>query len=284
MPAYRFCRPDDIPLLVQAIDRCYGVHFPGMPSMTVAAFRDEMKALGVWPSNCVLARQGEEPIAVLVGTKRPDAVLVSRIGVLPGHQRQGHGRHLLTSLGQKLAVLGPERLIAEVPEAMPEVAAFFRAAGYRAERRFVDWQRPPAPVAAVPDELAIPVSLDELVAQELLAEEADVAWERRAETLNGRKDALQGIAIATPERVEAWALCFPNDADGTLDLLAVGCRDAGRRALFLDLLVRWLAGRESVSLRLPKLGEDELPADLLAGLGFVPGAAYLRYAATATPA
>ena len=30
--------------------------------------------------------------------------------------RQGHGRHLLTSLSSKLAILGPPRMVAEVPE------------------------------------------------------------------------------------------------------------------------------------------------------------------------
>ncbi|MEE8586660.1 MAG: GNAT family N-acetyltransferase, partial [Acidobacteriota bacterium] len=110
MPSYRFCRPDDMPRLVQAINECYNAHFPGNPPLTLDNFQREVRELNVWPSNCMIAWRGEEPIAVSIATKREREVLVQRVGVRPGHQRQGHGLHLVTSLSQKLAVLGPSRL------------------------------------------------------------------------------------------------------------------------------------------------------------------------------
>ena len=134
MVAYRFCRPDDIPLLVSAVNRCYDAHFPGAPPLTVEAFRREMREAHLWPSNCMIATAGDEPVAVVVGTKQPDEVRVSRIGVAREHQRQGHGRHLLDSLGSKLAVLGPPRLVAEVPADLENALAFFAALGWRQER------------------------------------------------------------------------------------------------------------------------------------------------------
>ncbi len=135
MVAYRFCRPDDIPLLVSAVNHCYGAHFPAAPPLTVDGFRREMREAHLWPSNCMLATAGDEPVAVVLGTKTPEEVRVSRIGVAPGHQRRGHGRHLLESLGSKLAVLGPPRLVADVPADLADAMAFFAALGWREEPR-----------------------------------------------------------------------------------------------------------------------------------------------------
>jgi ribosomal protein S18 acetylase RimI-like enzyme len=129
--AYRFCRPDDIPLLVRAVNRCFDVHFAEQPRLTVDEFRREMREVHLWPSNCMVATAGEEPVAVVLGTKEPHEVRVRRIGVAPGHQRHGHGRHLLESLGKKLAVLGPPRLVADVPVELSDAVAFFEALGWR---------------------------------------------------------------------------------------------------------------------------------------------------------
>lgn len=133
MVAYRFCRPDDIPLLVLAVNRCYDAHFPAAPPLTVEGFRREMREAGLWPSNCMVATSGDEPVAVVLGTKEPREVNVRRIGVAPGHERRGHGRHLLESLGNKLAVLGPPRLVADVPARLGGALAFFAALGWREE-------------------------------------------------------------------------------------------------------------------------------------------------------
>ena len=86
--------------------------------MTPAAFKRSIRDLHVWCSSCMVAFAGSDPIGVLIGAKRPSATLIYRIAVHPDHQRQGHGRHLLTSLSSKLAILGPPRLVAEVPETL----------------------------------------------------------------------------------------------------------------------------------------------------------------------
>jgi GNAT superfamily N-acetyltransferase len=135
MVAYRFCRPDDIPLLVEAVNHCYGAHFPDAAPLTVEGFRQQMRDDRLWPSNCMLATAGEQPVAVILGTKAPEEVRVRRIAVAPGHQRNGHGRHLLESLGSKLAVLGPPRMVAEVPVALADALAFFGAVGWHEEAR-----------------------------------------------------------------------------------------------------------------------------------------------------
>jgi ribosomal protein S18 acetylase RimI-like enzyme len=147
--AYRFCRPDDIPLLVSAVNRCYDVHFPAAAPLTVDGFRREVREERLWPSNCMVATAGDEPVAVVLGTKAPHEVHVRRIGVAPGHQRRGHGRHLLESLGSKLAVLGPPRLVAEVPAVLAEARAFFAALGWSEETTIEGGGAPAAADAAL---------------------------------------------------------------------------------------------------------------------------------------
>ena len=116
--SYRFCRSDDIALLVDALNRCWAPHFPDEPPMTPAAFKRSIRDLQVWCSSCMVAFSGSDPIGVLIGAKRPSGTLIHRIAVHPDHRRQGHGRHLLDSLGSKLAILGPPRIVAEVPETL----------------------------------------------------------------------------------------------------------------------------------------------------------------------
>ena len=99
--------------------------------MTPAAFKRSIRDLQVWCSSCMVAFSGSDPIGVLIGAKRPSGTLIHKIAVHPDHVRQGHGRHLLTSLGSKLSILGPPRMIAEVPEALAPACALFGACGGR---------------------------------------------------------------------------------------------------------------------------------------------------------
>ena len=281
MPSYRFCRPDDIPYLARAINECFHVHFPHLQAMTVERYRAEMKDLDVWPSNSMVASSEAGPVAVLIGTKRTREVMISRVGVLPGHQRRGHGSHLLNSLSQTLAVLGPERLIAEVPRSLPGIGDFFVASDYRHETVYVDWQRPASAVEPVPEDWLLPTTVAELTDQELLEPGRDVAWERATETLVNRRDGLEGLAIASAERLEAYLL-FDRVGDRA-DVLALGGRESEQRDLFLGLLLRAVASRTGTAVRIPKLAPDEVPSPVLESLGFVAGEVWDRYAATATP-
>jgi GNAT superfamily N-acetyltransferase len=132
MSAYRFCRSDDIGLLVNALNRCWAPYVPGDPPITPATFKRSIRDLQVWCSSCMVAFSGPDPIGLLIGAKRPSGTLVHTIAVHPDHRRQGHGRHLLASLGSKLAILGPPRMIAEVPESFGPACELFNASGYGA--------------------------------------------------------------------------------------------------------------------------------------------------------
>ncbi len=284
MPSYRFCRPDDIPFLARAINECYDVHFPGAPRMTVERYRAEMKALDVWPSNSLVASTDQGPVAVLIATKRADEVTVLRVGARPGHERQGHGAHLLTSLSNKLAVLGPDRLATEAPRSLPVASALLEATGYRRELTYTDYLREPTAIEPVPEDLFMPVTVAELDEYGLLEIPGHVALARQCQTLLNRKDELEGIAIVTPERVEAGLLHRLADDGASLDVVAAVARPSEQADLLLQLLLRHLAGTTELPLRLPRLAPAEVPTAVLDALGFEAGEQYDRFVTEATPA
>lgn len=292
MVAYRFCRPDDIPLLVRAVNECWLPHAGGQ-ALTEEIFRGQMRRIDVWPSNSMVALDGTgQPVAVSIGTKRPASVLVHKVAVRPGHERQGHGRHLVTSLSQKLAVLGPERLEAEVPAANAAATAFFDALGWQRECELIDHLRP-APVGEasqpVPDDLVVPLTVAELEAAGALAPPDTVPWQRSIETLRARADELVAFGVVTPDSIEAWVVSEPanrestNGAGSLLEVLAAGCRDTGRADFLLGLLFRWLSHSARRPLRFSRVVSGELPPGSLTATGFEAADRYLRYAGQATP-
>ena len=155
---------------------------------------------------------GPDPIGVLIGAKRPSGTLIHKIAVHPDHRRQGHGRHLLTSLSSKLAILGPPRIIAEVPESLAAPRGLFSRMRIVEEAVLTDYV-----LEGLADERArrrarvegfvIPVTVDNLAANGLLGEaHPQVCWERSVETLTARKDDIAGLAVASDERIEAYLL------------------------------------------------------------------------------
>src|SRR5688572_2071289 len=157
----------------------------------------------------MVAFSGSDPIGVLIGAKRPSGTLIHKIAVHPNHVRQGHGRHLLTSISSKLAILGPPRIIAEVPETFAAASGLFRASGYAQETRLTDyvWREEEAEVPKVDGAFVIPVTVDDLAANGLLEDDLpQTCWERSVETLKARKDDIAGFAVASDERIEAYIL------------------------------------------------------------------------------
>ena len=297
MSAYRFCRSDDIALLVDALNRCWAPYYPDEPPMTPAAFKRLIRDLQVWCSSCMVAFSGSDPIGVLIGAKRPSGTLVHRIAVHPDHRRQGHGRHLLASLGSKLAILGPPRMIAEVPESLAPACELFSASGYLREALLTDYVLPPESDLREPDHdgrFVIPVTVDDLAANGLLGEaDPQVCWERSVETLTARKDDIAGLAVASDERIEACLLYVKRDAGPE------GSEPAGPRASvptaeivslrsFIDdggvrpkqLLWR-LRAQGWMAFRFPKVHSSEIRAEFIETLGFRRADGHLRYAARA---
>jgi GNAT superfamily N-acetyltransferase len=279
MSAYRFCRTDDVGLLVDALNRCWSPHAPGEPPMTPAAFKRSIRDLQVWCSSCMVAFSGSDPVGVLIGAKRPSGTSIHRIAVHPDHLRQGHGRHLLTSLGSKLAILGPPRLCAEVPETLAAASALFDASGYVQETLLTDyvWQQGEGhEVPSVAGTFVIPVTVDDLAANGLLeGEHPPTCWERSLETLTARKDDIAGLAVATEERVEAYLLYVKG---GEILSLRSLVEDNGVR---LRLVLSQLRAADPGAFRIPKVHPAEISREVMEALGFRPAGAHRLYAGKA---
>jgi GNAT superfamily N-acetyltransferase len=300
LSAYRFCRTDDIGLLVDALNRCWAPHFPEEPPATAASFKRSIRDLQVWCSSCMVAFSGSDPIGVLIGAKRPSATLVYKIAVHPDHLRQGHGRHLLASLGSKLAILGPPRIVAEVPETLAPACELFLATGYVQEALLTDYvlernvvsERDDAPRV---EGFVIPVTIDDLAANGLLGEaQSQTCWERSVETLTARKDDVAGLAIASEERIEAYLLYVKHRDPGSgirdprvgvgpekdVEILSLRSfvEDGGAR---LKQLLAQLRAQGTETFRFSKVHPAEISKEQLKTLGFSACGAHLLYAARA---
>jgi GNAT superfamily N-acetyltransferase len=302
MAAYRFCRTDDIALLVDALNRCWSPYHPDEPAMTAATFKRSIRDLQVWCSSCMVAFSGADLIGVLIGAKRPSGTLVHKIAVHPDHVRMGHGRHLLASLGSKLAILGPPRIIAEVPETLAPACGLFSASSFVQEALLTDYVRQDAEDesheehearAAHDGRFVIPVTVDDLVANDLLGgAHSPACWTRSIETLTARKDDIAGLAVASDERIEAYIL-YETCGLGLHETRGVGSQetveivslrscvedeDAGAR---LRQLLSRLRARGVRAVRFPMVHPAEISPELLETLGFRAAGAHRRYAATA---
>jgi ribosomal protein S18 acetylase RimI-like enzyme len=299
MSAYRFCRTDDIGLLVDALNRCWTPYYPDEPPVTPAAFKRSIRDLQVWCSSCMVAFSGSDPIGVLIGAKRLSGTLVHRIAVHPDHLRQGHGRHLLASLGSKLAILGPPRIVAEVPETLAPACELFSACGYVEEARLTDYvlNREANDVGGAAGMFVIPVTIDDLAANGLLEDaHSRTCWERSVETLTARKDNIAGLAVASEERIEAYVLYVtrgmdpPTFAPGRQHELRreteiVSLRsfidDGGAR---LKQLLSHLRARGMETFRFPKVHPAEISTEWIETLRFNPVGVHRLCATTAKPA
>jgi len=257
--------------------------------MTPAAFKRSIRDLQVWCSSCMVAFADADPIGVLIGAKRPSGTLIHRIAVHPDHLRQGHGHHLLTSLGSKLAILGPPRIVAEVPEASGPVSGLFEASGFVRETILTDYVwHGDAETHALPGvagAFVIPVTVDDLEANGLLGgDHPQTCWERSVETLTARKEEIAGLAVASDERIEACILYVrpgggpEGDQEGAEILsLRAFIEDGGAR---LKQLFSRLRAQDVRSVRLPKVHPGEISTELLETLGFRSAGGHRLYTAT----
>ena len=296
MSAYRFCRTDDIALLVNALNHCWPPYFPDEPLMTTAAFKRSIRDRQVWCSSCMVAFSGSDPVGVLIGAKRPSGTLIHRIAVHPDHVRQGHARHLLTSLSSKLAILGPPRMIAEVPETLAPACELFSAGAYVQESLLVDYvlQGGETDAREVEGRFLIPVTVGDLAANGLF-EEADppVCWERSVETLTARKDEIAGLAVASDERIEAYLLYVKHGENAEVvppagaPTQGVATEIVSLRSLIEDdgarlkQLLSRLRAQGMGTFRFPKVHPAEVSKECLETLGFRPAGGHVLYAATA---
>ncbi len=112
---------------------------------------------------------------------------------------------------------------------------FFERCGFSPYARFVDFV---ADASLTVDrreaELVSPATVDELLAAGALDASLSLAWERSVASIEGRKREIEGLAIASDERVEALVL-FRSVADGN-EILRLSARRAEPLAALVGAL------------------------------------------------
>lgn len=278
MPSYRFCRTDDIPLLVEAHNSCYQVHFPELAPLTVQGYKRAVRDLSLWASSCMVALAGDEPIGVLLAAKREAQTLIWRLGVRPDEQRRGHAHHLLESLKKKVTILGPPQLVAEVPEDYVAGRALLERLGFRTERTYTDFIFFDSTAgASEARELVAPVGLDDLLSHGALDPAIDRCWQRAATSLVSKKDSIRGWAVASEERIEAYLLYEQPDTGSVTEILALGATEPSKAETWLRLLLRHHREADKRPLRLARTHPAEVSFELLRKLGFSSSANAIGY-------
>ena len=228
----------------------------------------------------MVAFDAKEPVGVLIGCKRPPHTHVLRIAVHPDQLRKGHGRHMLTSLSAKLAILGPPKLVAELGAENAPARALLSACGWREERTYVDLVCDSLAASPAPPGLVVPVTVDDLADIALPEASAVRSWGRTRGTLLNRRERLLGLAIASGERLDASVLYARENAD-TVTLWNVSAAPGAEGQAALGMLLRDLAHREPGRVVVPRIEDGEVSIDLLVSLGFTRQAETMGVAAEA---
>ncbi len=276
MVSYRFCRPDDLPLIVTAINDCYIVHFADSAPLDLEMLKREAVELNVWASSCMVGMEGDQPVAVMVGAKREGKTLIQRVGVKPGHQGRGHALHMLHSINQKLAIIGPPKILVEVPLERGNLRGFFERAGFGGEEYLTDYRlvRPPPPLD--PSDAIQPVNLDDVAALPHFWRGSEKSWQRARETLANREPRSRGLALASPDRIEAFLLYRLEPGSGLVEIDRFGMDDRERGPLYQNLLLRAVCHEVGTNIRVSRLHESEMAESVLNRLGFQASARYWR--------
>ncbi len=302
MSAYRFCRSDDVPLIVEAFHRC-NVGPGAVPwRLTVDHMKRLSREINLWTSSCMVAFAGSDPIGVLIAAKRePTASLVLHVAVHPEHRRQGHARHMMTSLRQKMAILEPTRMLVEVPVEAVAARRFLRACDFAEGETLTDYlHKGESPAAGPFLDLLGAVSASEIIAGAEFANASELnrCWQRSPQTIRNLRQRALGVGIATDRGFEAYLLYRdPQDAGDPLpfiagapastpraglpadstpcEILAIG----GERPLpaLLGPLLAFAAKDSKRLLYLSRVHPSEPLAERLEECGFQPAQKTLRY-------
>ena len=264
MPLYRFCRPEDIPMIVQALNACYDVYFPQRPAMTVAQFREEMGLISLWPSNAMVVLDDKDPIAVIVGTKRPYGCWIARLGVRSDRQRQGLGRYIVEALLRKLSIIGPRVISVDVPVDNDAAVAFFRNVGFDTWGQY--WSFIGYPQAYSSEDLrqVHPVKPDVALSRYESFHLTSQCWERDAYTLQLYAGRLSGYAFWEEDNIQGYLLLYHQTI---MDLALDPHADPTRVG---TALLQRAAGDVKEALRIDKVAAQDPIRAILEQAGLTP--------------
>src|SRR5438093_3491940 len=268
MPSYRFCRPDDLPLIIRAINACYLMHYPDTPTMTDERLKEHMTLFQVRPGNCMVALERQQPVGVVVSTKRDYGVWIQALGCQPAFQRRGIATQLIEALIRKIAIQRAPLVTVDVPTTYTPGLRFFEVVNFTVRGRYVSYQ------GLLTGMLDLPGNIEVVRAPDLLAyypqfHTVPACWERNAESLAAYGALPQGYAYCVQGVVQGYLIHWDSTI---LDLAMAPHADA-------EQVITALLGRMHAAgythTTLAKVPEGEPVGPLLARLGFTATADYL---------
>lgn len=268
MPSYRFCRPDDLGLIVKAYNACYRLHYPDTPLMTEDLFKEQMTLFDVRPGNCLVALERQQPVGIVVSTKRDHSGWIQAIGCLPTVQRQGIGAQLIEALVRKIAIQRTNHITVDVPADHSAAVAFFSAVGFAVEGSYTSYQGSlPAHAEATHAVKAVPAP--EALTWYATFHTVPACWERSAASLAAYGTVLQGYVYSVQGAVQGYLL---HRGAAILDLALAAQANASQ---VTQALLQRLYAAGFVQARVAKVPAGDTLNATLAGLGFTAAEEFL---------
>ena len=266
MPSYRFCRPDDLGLIVQAINRCCRIHESDTPEMTEERLKTHMTLFAVRPGNCMVALERHQPVAAVISTRRGGEAWIQTLGCQPAFQRRGVASQLVEALVRKIAIQRTEDIAVDVPEDNEAALQFFQSVGFEERGRLVTLEGQAASPVGSPAKAVQALAADVLPEHEAF-HAFPTCWERSADSLTGYGELLQGCAYRDDNGATLGYLLYRNAT--ILDLACAPGADAARvSAILLNHL------HAASPLTFLKVNADDPLFDILQQQGLKPARSY----------
>lgn len=261
MPSYRFCRPDDLELIVRAINQCCRIHEPDTPAMTEERLKAHMTLFAVRPGNCMVALDRNQPVAAVISARREGEAWIQTLGCQPAFQRRGIASQLVEALVRKIAIQRTEDIAVDVPEDNEAALQFFQSVGFEERGGLVTMEGQRVRSGGASGEAVRAPALDLLQDYETF-HASTPCWERSADSLAGYGELLHGYAYRDNGTAQGYLLY----QDTTIfDLACAPGADAARVATVL--LNQLPAG---LPLTFAKVGVNDPLAGILHQQGLQP--------------
>ena len=267
MPSYRFCRPDDLGLIVRAINQCCRIHETDTPEMTEERLKAHMTLFAVRPGNCMVALERQQPVAAIISTRREAGAWIQTLGCQPAFQRRGIASQLVEALVRKIAIQRTEDITVDVPEDNDAALNFFRTVGFEERGCFVTLAGK-TEGACEPSGEVVQASPSALLGVYEAFHAVPACWERSADSLAGYGELLQGYACRENGVTQGYLL---HQGSTILDLACAPDADAARVSA---ALLGALQATSAAPVTLPKVNVTDPLFDILQQQGLRPARSY----------
>jgi GNAT superfamily N-acetyltransferase len=167
-----------------------------------------MGLISLWPSNTMVVLEDKDPIAVIVGTKRPYGCWIAKLGARSDHQRQGIGRYIVEALMRKLSIIGPRVISVDVPVDNDVARSFFENLGFDTWGQYWSFAGHPQNHPAADLRQVHPVKPDVALSRYESFHPVPQCWERDAHTLQLYAGRLSGYAFWEEENLHGYLLLY----------------------------------------------------------------------------